>query len=111
MISTHVLDTALGSPAPGLAVHFDVLEPDGAWRRLASSRTNEDGRTGALAQASDVAGRTCRLSFETAAYFAAADRPAFFPRVEVMFVAAADATRYHVPLLLSPYGYSTYRGS
>jgi 5-hydroxyisourate hydrolase len=111
MISSHVLDTALGVPARGLAVHLDVLEAPGDWRRLASTRTNDDGRAGALADAGELRERTCRLTFETGEYFAATERPTFFPRVEVIFAVAADATRYHIPLLLSPYGYSAYRGS
>jgi 5-hydroxyisourate hydrolase len=111
MISSHVLDTALGVPARGVAVQLDVLEADGTWRRVGGGTTNDDGRAGGLGPTSDLAGRTCRLSFDTAAYFAASGRAAFFPRVDVVFVVAADATRYHLPLLLSPYGYSTYRGS
>ena len=111
MISSHVLDTALGVPARGLAVHLDVLEAGGDWRRLASTRTNDDGRAGTLADAGELRERTCRLTFETGEYFAVSERPAFFPRVEVTFAVAADATRYHIPLLLSPYGYSAYRGS
>lgn len=111
MISSHVLDLALGVPARGVTLHLEVLEADGGWRRLATAVTNDDGRAGGLAEAGDLAGRTCRLSFETEAYFAASRRTTFFPRVEVVFTIAKDAPRYHVPLLLSPFGYSVYRGS
>ncbi|HSY24117.1 MAG TPA: hydroxyisourate hydrolase [Polyangiaceae bacterium] len=120
MISSHVLDTALGSPARNLMVHLDVLEALGegnerdereTWRRLASAVTNEDGRVSDLADAADLAGRTCRLSFETEAYFIATSTPTFFPRVEILFVPVHGVARYHIPLLLSPFGYSAYRGS
>ena len=110
MISTHVLDVALGKPAAGLAVRFEVLETNGTWSTLRSTVTNGDGRSAALAEAADVAGRTCRLGFDTRAYFEAAGRPVFFPSVEIVFV-VDGAERYHVPLLLNPFGYSTYRGS
>jgi 5-hydroxyisourate hydrolase len=121
MISTHVLDLALGVPARALAVHLDVLDVhapaavsgvgDGLWRRLASAVTNQDGRASGLAEARDLAGRTCRLTFETAGYFEATARPTFFPRVDVSFAVAAGADRCHVPLLLSPFGYSVYLGT
>jgi len=117
MISSHVLDTALGSPARDLLVHLDVLEArTGAdahetWLRLASAPTNEDGRVRDLADAADLAGRTCRLTFETGAYFIATSTPTFFPRVEILFVPVHGVARYHIPLLLSPFGYSAYRGS
>jgi 5-hydroxyisourate hydrolase len=111
MISSHVLDTSLGVPARGVAVHLDVLEPEGTWRRIGTACTNDDGRASALGQAGELGGRTCRLSFDIGPYFAASQRPVFFPRVEVIFVVAGNTTRLHLPLLLSPYGYSVYRGS
>ena len=111
MISSHVLDTSLGVPARALSVHLDVLDADGGWRRLATAATNEDGRVSGLADVASLRERTCRLTFETGAYFAGGGRPAFFPRVDVVFVVASDATRYHIPLLLGPFAYSTYRGS
>ena len=75
MISSHVLDTSLGRPASALAVHLDVLEPDGQWRRIASAHTNPDGRASDLAGASSLTERTCRLTFETGPYFRG-DEPA-----------------------------------
>jgi 5-hydroxyisourate hydrolase len=113
LISSHVLDTALGLPARGMTVHLDLLAADGSWRRIATAVTNDDGRVPALADANGNGprGQTCRLSFETGAYFAATGRPTFFPRVEVTFVLAEGPSQYHVPLLLSPFGYCTYRGS
>jgi 5-hydroxyisourate hydrolase len=111
MISSHVLDLALGAPARALTLHLDVLEADGRWRALAVAVTDDDGRAADLANAAALAGRTCRLSFETEGYFAATNRATIFPRVEVIFVVAKDAARHHVPLLLSPFGYTVYRGS
>jgi 5-hydroxyisourate hydrolase len=110
MISTHVLDVALGRPASGLALRLEVLETNATWTMLRSTVTDIDGRSAALAEAVALAGRTCRLGFDTRAYFAATGRPCFFPWVEVVFV-VDGGERHHVPLLLSPFGYSTYRGS
>ncbi len=110
MISSHVLDVALGVPARGLAVRLELLEPGGDWRTLRASVTNDDGRATALGDAADFVGRTCKLCFDVGAYFAASGRPVFFPYVEVAFVIGSEL-RYHVPLLLSPFSYSTYRGS
>jgi 5-hydroxyisourate hydrolase len=111
MISTHVLDLATGRPASGIGVTLDVLEPDGAWTRVGAGTTNDDGRVASLASAAELAGKTVRLRFETGAYFDGADRPVFFPFIEVALVLEPGQPRYHVPLLLSPFGYSTYRGS
>lgn len=110
MISTHVLDTALGAPARALAVRLEVLESSGAWRTVASAVTNDAGRVPGLAEAGPLAGRSCRLCFDVGTYLASSGRPVFFPSVEVTFVVGRDAS-YHLPLLLSPFGYSTYRGS
>jgi len=110
MISTHVLDTALGAPARALTVRLELLEASGTWRTLATSVTDDDGRVSALADPAPLQGRTCRLCFETGAYLESGGRPVFFPQVEIAFVVGSEP-RYHVPLLLSPFGYSTYRGS
>jgi len=91
-------------------VRLEVLEGEGAWRTLARAITNDDGRVHGLAEPAPLAGRTCRLCFDVGAYLASSGRPVFFPSVEITFVVGRDAS-YHVPLLLSPFGYSTYRGS
>ena len=108
MITTHVLDTALGRPAAGVPVTLDVAEGDG-WRRLGAGATDGDGRLRTLfpADAPHAAG-TYRLRFDTAAYFAGRD--SFYPWVEIVFAVRAG-DHHHVPLLLSPFGYATYRGS
>jgi 5-hydroxyisourate hydrolase len=111
MISAHVLDTTSGRPAEGIAVSLAVLEPNDTWRTIGSGTTNDDGRIAALANVSELRERTCRLRFETRAYFERAQMPVFFPFIEVAFVVDAARERYHVPLLLNPFGYSTYRGS
>jgi len=111
MISTHVLDTSSGCPAQGVAVTLEVLGASGSWLRVATYETDADGRVRELGSATELAGKTCRLRFETGAYFAARGAPVFFPYVEVAFVIDPERDRYHVPLLLSPFGYSTYRGS
>ena len=110
MISTHVLDTALGTPARSLALRLEVREASGTWTLLASAVTDDDGRAQGLADAAGLAGFTCRLGFDTGAYFEATNRPVFFPWLEVSFRVGSEP-RYHVPVLLNPFGYSVYRGS
>ena len=111
-ITTHVLDTARGLPASGLSVRLEMLREGQRPRLLGEGVTDADGRLGDLLRRSHVleAG-TYQLVFETGAYFEAANTPAFFPVVQIIFQITAPARHSHVPLLLSPYGYSTYRGS
>ena len=103
-VSTHVLDTALGRPAAGVSVSLEHANGDA----VASSATDQDGRASGFAD--DIAAGDYRLRFDTAAYFAATKQQGFFPEVVVTF-SVADGQRYHVPMLLSPFAYSTYRGS
>jgi 5-hydroxyisourate hydrolase len=110
-ITTHVLDTALGQPARDLEIRLDVLDEQGAWRSLARRSTDSSGRVTNLLGPGELEPRSYRLSFETGAYFQRSARPAFYPRVEVVFQIDAPAEHYHIPLLISPFGYSTYRGS
>lgn len=111
VISTHVLDTALGRPAEGVSVRLDVLTDDGSFLTLAEHNTNADGRIASLLPRGAVEARTYRLTFDTGAYFAALDRPSFYPWVEVVFRISYPQQHHHVPLLLNPFGYSTYLGS
>jgi 5-hydroxyisourate hydrolase len=110
MITTHVLDTAVGRPGRAIAVE---LEHDGGghWRRVGDGVTDDDGRLRTLTPAGPVAPGTYRLRFHTAAYFAAHHGGGFFPVVEIQFTVADGDSHYHVPLLVSPFGYSTYRGT
>jgi 5-hydroxyisourate hydrolase len=110
-ITSHVLDISTGRPAQDLGVHLDVLDDSGVWRTLARGRTNEDGRVVDLLGAAALEARTYRISFDTGPYLARAGKPAFYPRVDVIFRVDAATEHYHIPLLLSPFGYSTYRGS
>lgn len=110
-ISTHVLDTARGRPAAGVAVALERLS-GGAWAPVAAGRTSDDGRVPALLPGGGApeAG-TWRLRFEVGEYFERHGDRAFYPSVEVTFRVAEGGGHYHVPLLISPFGYSTYRGS
>jgi 5-hydroxyisourate hydrolase len=105
-LSTHVLDSAHGRPAADVGVRLEST--DGT--ELATGRTDADGRIGGLGP-EDLAVGTYRLVFDTAGYFAANGQPAFYPEVVVAFSIADPDEHYHVPLLLAPYAYSTYRGS
>jgi 5-hydroxyisourate hydrolase len=110
MITTHVLDTAAGRPGRAIAVELD-RDDAGAWQRIGAGTTDDDGRLRTLTPAGPVAPGTYRLRFHTGAYLAAIHHAGFFPVVEIQFAIDDGAQHYHVPLLLSPYGYSTYRGS
>ena len=110
-ITTHVLDTSRGRPARGVAVLLEAAEGDG-FRELARGRTDDDGRCrDLLPEGARLAEGVYRLSFDSGAYFAARGVATFFPRVSILFEVREAAQHHHVPLLLSPYGYSTYRGS
>ena len=110
-ITSHVLDTALGRPAADLALRLELQRADGSWELLAERRTNRDGRvTDLLAEGSLQRGRY-RMTFDTGAYLATTGQPIFYPLVEIVFEISAETEHYHIPLLLSPFGYSTYRGS
>lgn len=105
-ISTHVLDVARGRPAEGVPVR---LEKDGTVLREA--KTDADGRVKDLVPEGQLTTGTYRLTFDTGAYFAAQKVEGFYPEASILFVVRDAEAHYHVPLLLSPYGYSTYRGS
>jgi 5-hydroxyisourate hydrolase len=111
-ITTHVLDTACGRPAKGVPISLFVRETDGAWRLLGQGATDGDGRLRTLLPDDRrLEPGTYRLRFETAAYHAAQGVAGFFPEVAIEFAVREAGGHYHVPLLLSPFGYSTYRGS
>ncbi len=112
-ISTHVLDLARGRPAAGVAVELAIRAgEDAGWRTLARAATDADGRVGRLLPADTplVAG-VYRLVFATGDYFAGLGVEGFYPEAAVVFSVRDANQHHHVPLLLSPYGYSTYRGS
>jgi 5-hydroxyisourate hydrolase len=111
-ITTHVLDTARGKPAAGVPVTVELRGRHDEWHRVGAGVTDADGRQRSLLVAGTTFQRgVYRISFDTAAYFAASATSAFYPAVAVEFTVTDPAQHYHVPLLLSPFGYSTYRGS
>lgn len=108
-LTTHVLDVALGRPAAGVGVRLERAGAVGG-DALAERSTDADGRIGELGPPTLPAGRY-RLVFATGDYFAGTGRETFHPQVSVEFEIADPDQHYHVPLLVSPYGYTTYRGS
>ena len=110
-ISTHVLDTSIGRPAAGIRVQLERRGGDD-WRVVASGEANADGRVpnlvpdGAVVEPGEF-----RLTFDTRRYFAASSTATLYPAISVVFEVAGGQSHYHVPLLLSPFGYTTYRGS
>lgn len=108
-VSAHVLDTTAGMPAAGVEVRLDAGRGD-AWSLVARSATDADGRVTDLGPELLPAG-TYRLTFETGAYFAARGVESFFPYVTVVFTVDDSAGHLHVPLLVSPFALSSYRGS
>jgi 5-hydroxyisourate hydrolase len=109
-VTTHVLDLASGRPAAGVAVSLE-REAQTGWTRLADAVTDGDGRVREWPRPVESAAGVHRLRFATGAYFAARGVAAFHPEVTVAFAVAAPEEPCHVPLLLSPFGYSTYRGT
>lgn len=119
-VSTHVLDSTRGRPAAGVPVRLERIASGGAGSpggsgpaaasQVAAAVTDGDGRVGELGPA-DLPAGVYRLVFDTDAYFTAAGRDAFYPEVAVTFRVGGTGGHYHVPLLLSPFAYTTYRGS
>ena len=110
-ITTHVLDTTCGRPAAGISVELEVQHQD-AWTRLGEGTTNEDGRLRTLLpDGASLERAVYRLVFHTDPYFASLGLETFYPRVVVEFRVQGGQADYHVPLLLSPFGYTTYRGT
>lgn len=105
-ITTHVLDTARGRPAAGIAVTLS-RETDSGWTVVAEGTTDDDGRVSDLLAPGALEAGTFRIAFDVASYLP----ESFYPEVSITFRVGAPDEHYHVPLLLSPYGYSTYRGS
>jgi 5-hydroxyisourate hydrolase len=111
-ITTHVLDTALGKPAAGVHVVLQFWQSGRDWTPIAEALTNEDGRIlDWLPPETKPTPGVYRLMFDTRAYFERRGVATFFPAVSILFEIRQPDQHYHVPLLLSPYGYSTYRGS
>jgi 5-hydroxyisourate hydrolase len=110
-ITTHVLDTSAGRPAGGVPVRLEIRNGD-AWKPVGEGRTDDDGRLRDLVPGGPGSGPAVyRMRFDTASYFAARGIKGFYPEVAIEFEVTDAGEHYHVPLLLSPFGYSTYRGS
>ena len=111
-ISTNILDTSHGRPAAGVSVSLEVLNAGEGWSPLSQAVTDDDGRIKSFVLSEPQLGSgTYRLVFSVAPYFESTSQPSFYPEVTVTFLIEAGAEHYHVPLLISPFGYSTYRGS
>jgi 5-hydroxyisourate hydrolase len=111
-VSTHVLDTAKGKPASGVPVTLERQESSGKWVSLAMGRTDQDGRCGELLpDSATLLEGVYRLTFDTANYFSTCGMDGLYPAVEILFRVRKGETHFHIPLLLSPNGYTTYRGS
>ena len=113
-ISTHILDTSLGLPAAAVRVTLEREAPDDfatPWFPCASAATDSDGRCRPLLPPEQVKAGKHRMTFAVGPYFAATQRDTLYPEVIVTFMVAQDGESYHIPLLLSPFGYSTYRGT
>lgn len=110
-LSTHVLDTSLGKPAAGITVVLETVDSAGGSREvIGDGITDGDGRVGSIGPERLEAG-DYRLRFASGGYFAARGVEGFYPEVVVVFTIADADQHYHVPVLLNPFGYSTYRGS
>lgn len=107
-LSSHVLDLQTGKPASGLAVTVHTL---GLSHQLASAVTDEDGRIKQWTPALELSAGDYHVVFDTGSWFATHQQATLYPRVLICFTVVAGQSHYHIPLLLSPYGYSTYRGS
>jgi len=110
-ITTHVLDTARGKPASDVPVTLEKREADGTYALVGKGVTDADGRNKALMKEGTLTKGVFRITFDTGAYLAASGTKGFFPEATIVFEIEDTAAHYHVPLLLSPFGYSTYRGS
>lgn len=110
-LSVHVLNLDTGLPAAGVTVLLEKQEGE-RWQRLHQAKTDNDGRIRALfPDKTALTSGVYRVTFRTGDWFAARQQPTFFPEVPVIFVVDGSVGHYHIPLLLSPYGYSTYRGN
>lgn len=111
-ISTHILDMVTGKPAANIQVRLQRKVQADQWQEISSTKTDEDGRCPQLLQPDqDLTSGTYRLIFETTDYFAARQLTSLYPFVEIAFTVREGESHFHIPLLLSPNGYTTYRGS
>jgi|SRR5687768_9121182 len=111
-ITTHVLDVSIGRPAAGVLVKLERRTPDGRWEQIGNQKTDSDGRARDLfSEGGALTALVHRLTFDVGPYFKERRVDAFYEEVSIAFIVGDVSQHYHVPLLLSPFGYSTYRGS
>jgi 5-hydroxyisourate hydrolase len=112
MISTHVLNLATGLPARNLSVVLETQGPLRAWRKIGDGRTDADGRVEDLVpHGVRIPTGLYRLTFDVASYFRQQSTTSFYPEITITFGVQDSAQRHHIPLLIGPFGYTTYRGS
>ena len=109
-LSTHILDTAIGRPAAGVSLELSKLS-DGVWRLAGRGSTDADGRCKTLLGDAPLEAATYKIKFATEEYFSAQSLTGLYPYVEIVFTVTDPAQHYHIPLLLTANGYTTYRGS
>lgn len=110
-ITTHILDTTRGKPAANVPITLFIQSGED-WQEMSTGLTNDDGRIGDLLSTSTVlAAGVYRMHFDTKSYFKANNEQGFYPFVDIVFEIDDSGSHYHIPLLLTAYGYSTYRGS
>lgn len=109
-ITSHVLDTSMGKPARGISTRLEKLIDD-VWTEIGSSETDADGRINNLIAKDSVEPGIYRIRFDTGSYFSQTGQSGFYPMVCIEFQVIDADQHYHIPLLLNPFGYSTYRGS
>jgi 5-hydroxyisourate hydrolase len=110
-ITTHVLDTTRGNPAASLPISLYQQKGD-SWNKMAEGLTNADGRIGDLLSTDVILNTgTYRLHFDTKKYYSSNNEQGFYPYVDIVFELDGSGTHYHIPLLLTAFGYTTYRGS
>lgn len=110
-ITTHVLDTHTGKPASGMPISIHKRQDDGTYQILASGVTNQDGRIRNLLAEGSLEPGVYKMHFDTQTYFRSLNTKGFYPEAVICFEISSIDEHYHIPLLLSPFGYSTYRGS
>lgn len=113
-LSTHILDTALGRPAAGVAVKLSQFRQNasgGAWHEIGTGRTDADGRCKTLLGNAPLQAADYKLSFEIAVYFRDQRLTSLYPHVDIIFTVADPSQHHHIPLLITANGYTTYRGS
>jgi len=111
LITTHVLDTSRGRPAEGMSISLERLDSVGSWQEVGGGATDVDGRAPDLLPENPLVTGRYRIRFDTGLYYAGLGTSTLYPSVTVEFKVNNADEHYHVPLLLSPFGYSTYRGS